>query len=142
MDKLCDGETFSEEKTTGRVREFVQKWQNNNLYSHLAVFEKSTDEFLGSVRLHDCRGKWHRFHNTYWRKDFGTEAAIAVVKHLAPALRKEKCRPKGESLREIIGTARKDNPGSVGIMQKIGMTQFKTEERYDQERLSRPSSWS
>ena len=59
-----------------------------------------------------------RFHKKYWSQGFATESALACIK-----LGFEKYK-----MSRIIGRARKDNTGSIRVLEKIGLTYF---EAYD-----------
>ena len=70
------------------------------------------------------------FMENHWGKGFGTEAVTAVVKDYAPAAVKEGYTLDGKTLEKITATVRPDNPGSVKILEKLGMHKIREDEKY------------
>ncbi len=137
MRKFATGQTKTREEVVARIKDvWVKRWHQNDPYNGLAAFKKDTDEFLGHVVLghSGVQGQSEHaylFMKNYWGKGFGTEAVPAVVKDYAPATVKEGYTLEGKTLEKIIATARPDNPGSVKILEKLGMHKIGEEEKYE-----------
>jgi RimJ/RimL family protein N-acetyltransferase len=136
MSKFATGQTKTREEMETRVKEvWAKRWHQNDPYSGLAVFKKDTDDFLGHVIIGhgDAAGQSelaYLFMKNHWGKGFGTETVTAVVKEYAPATVKEGYTLEGKTLEKITATARPDNPGSVKILEKVGMHKIGEEEKY------------
>lgn len=126
MEKYGSG-TVDREKIVARIKNvWAKRWKEKDPYSGLAVFEKSTEEFLGHVVLGhgDAAGQSalaYLFRVNHWHKGFGKEAVAAVVQDYAPAMVQEGYLLDGEPLNEIDATARPDNPYSIKILERVGM---------------------
>ena len=107
-----------------RIRRiWVTRWENNDPYSALAVFEKGTNHFMGHAVLghgdHPGQAEIAGLgHKEYWQKGYGIEAATALVQEYAPATVKEGYLLNGKPLTTINATARPDNPASWKILEK------------------------
>ena len=140
--------------------EWAALWEKRDPYSALAVFKNDDEKFIGNIMLqHVVAGteqirtiNWaertpamvdrakriepgqaelaYCFMPLNWRQGFGKEAATAVVTEYAPATVKEGYIAGDKPLDTIVATARIDNPGSVKILQTLGMQLVKTEETY------------
>lgn len=136
MAKYGDGSTRKKEEIQNRIDTlWVKRWREKDPYSGLAVFKKDSDDFLGHVVLGhgDKAGQSelaYLFMHNHWKKGYGTEAVTAVVQEYAPATVKEGYSLEGKPLEVITATARPDNPGSVKILEKIGMTLDRKEEKF------------
>ncbi len=136
MGKFATGQTKTREDTETRVKDvWVKRWQQNDPYSGLAVFKNDTDEFIGHVVIGhgDVAGQSelaYLFMKNHWGKGFGTEAVTSVVKEYAPATVQEGYTLDGKTLEKITATTRPDNPGSVKILEKLGMHKIGEEEKY------------
>ncbi len=137
MGKFATGETKTKEETESRIEGvWMKRWRQNDPYNGLAVFEKSTSDFVGHVVLgHGDRAGESQlaylFLKNHWGKGFGSEAVSAVVKNYAPATIDEGYTLEGETLDTIVATARPDNLASVRILEKQGMTKFAEEVKYN-----------
>ena len=136
MGKFATGQTKTREDMETRVRDvWVKRWHQNDPYSGLAVFKNDTDDFLGHVQIGhgDAAGQSelaYLFMRNHWGKGFGAEAVTAVVKEYAPATVEEGYAIDGKVLEKITATARPDNPGSIKILEKLGMHKVGEEEKY------------
>jgi ribosomal-protein-alanine N-acetyltransferase len=136
MSKFATGQTKTREEMETRIKDvWVKRWYQNDPYTGLAAFKKDTDEFLGHVVIGhgDAPGQSelaYLFMKNHWGKGFGTEAVTAVVKEYAPATVMEGYTLEGKTLEKITATARPDNPGSVKILEKLGMHKIGEEEKY------------
>lgn len=135
MEKFGTGETKTREKTQERIEKWVKRWQANNPYAGLAVFEKATGRFVGHVILGQTSLPGvaeiaYLFHKANWKQHYGTEAVAALVQEYAPATVQEGYTIKDKPLEKIVATARVDNPASFRILEKVGMHYDKTEERF------------
>ncbi|GAB5538441.1 MAG: GNAT family N-acetyltransferase [Salibacteraceae bacterium] len=92
-----------------------------NGFGRWAVIKKSTDEFLGWSGLkrneQGLIDLGFRFHQRHWGNGYGTESARACLEYGFNTL----------ELHQIIGRASKDNIASVRILEKIGMSFWKTD---------------
>jgi RimJ/RimL family protein N-acetyltransferase len=137
MGKFANCETKTKEETETRIKNVWNKrWNQNDPYNGLAVFKKFTDEFIGHVVLGhgDAPGQSelaYLFMKNHWGKGYGTEAAMAVVKDYAHATVEEGYTLEGKTLETITATARPDNPGSVRILEKIGMHKIGEAEKFN-----------
>jgi len=136
MVKFATGQTKTREDMETRIKDvWVKRWHQNDPYSSFAVFKNDTDDFLGHVVIGhgDAAGQSelaYLFMKSHWGKGFGTEAVTAVVKEYAPATIEEGYTLDGKTLEMITATARPDNPGSVRILEKLGMHKIGEEEKY------------
>jgi ribosomal-protein-alanine N-acetyltransferase len=136
MGKFATGETKTPEEIKTRINQvWIKRWNQNDPYTGLAIFRNDTDEFIGHTAIGhgDKPGQSelaYLFMKNHWGKGFGTEAITAVVKEYAPATIQEGYTLNGKVLEEITATARPDNPGSVKILEKVGMHKVREEEKY------------
>lgn len=136
MSKFATGETRPKEAVESRLKDiWVKRWQQNDPYNGLAVFKNETDEFIGHVVIGhgDAPGQSelaYLFMKNHWGKGYGTEVATAIVKDYARATIEEGYTLEGKTLETITATARPDNPGSVRILEKLGMHKICEEEKY------------
>ena len=103
------------------AREFLANYRHYDQYDfgRWAVVAKDSDEFLGWCGLkytpelseYDIG---FRFFKKHWNKGYASEAAIACLN-----LGFEKY-----NLKTIVGRARKENIGSIRVLEKIGLTYF------------------
>lgn len=136
MGKYAAGQTKTREDMESRIKDsWIKRWHQNDPYAGLAVFENSTDDFLGHVVIGygDEAGQSelaYLFMKNHWGKGFGSEAVTTVVKEYAPATVKEGYTLDGKPLEKITATARPDNPASVKILTKVGMHKIGEENKY------------
>jgi RimJ/RimL family protein N-acetyltransferase len=107
------------------AQQFLLNYDHYSKYDfgRWAVIEKNSQFFLGWCGLKFTPKSQEydigfRFHKKYWNQGFATEAALACIQ-----LGFEKYK-----MSKIIGRARKDNTGSIKVLEKIGLTYF---EAYD-----------
>ena len=91
----------------------------------LAVIDKETSAFLGwcGLKFSEDKNEYDigfRFHKKYWNKGFATETAKKCLEYGFNELQIEK----------IVGRARKENTGSVKVLEKLGM-RFKENVDFD-----------
>lgn len=137
MSKFGTGETISKEMIETRIKDvWSERWNQNDPYSNLAVFKKSTDEFIGNVVLRhgDVPGQFelaYLFKKSHWGNGFASEAAMAIVKDYSRATIQEGYTIEGKTLETINATARPDNPGSIRILEKLGMHKISEQIKYN-----------
>jgi ribosomal-protein-alanine N-acetyltransferase len=107
------------------AQQFLLNYDHYSKYDfgRWAVIEKNSDAFLGWCGLKytpetDEYDIGFRFNKKYWNQGYATEAAQACI-----VLGFEKYK-----MSRIIGRARKDNTGSIKVLEKIGLSYF---EAYD-----------
>ena len=107
------------------AEKFLSSYNHYSKYDfgRWAVIEKSNDAFLGWCGLKytpetDEYDIGFRFFKKYWNQGFATEAALACIQ-----LGFEKYK-----MPRIVGRARKDNTGSIKVLEKIGLSYL---EAYD-----------
>lgn len=99
------------------------------------ISKKDTDEFVGHVILghgdepgqSELAGLSLKHH---WRSGYGVQAGTAVVREYAPAIVMEGFLLDGKALERITATARTDNKGSVGCLEKYKMRKVSEEVKY------------
>jgi len=138
-EKYATGEVKDMEWVDKRVSIWTSRLASGDPFSCYVVRTKQ-GELVGLVILGhgDNPGQSelaYIFNNSFWNKGYGTEAVGAVVNQLAPYLKALGHEIDGEKFKEILATARPDNPGSFRILEKLGFSFNKTEERHDAPRL-------
>ena len=101
------------------ARLFIENYDHYRKYGYgrWAVISKADDKFIGwcglkyTPDIKECDAGF-RFFKSQWHKGYATEAAQAVLhygfaRHLLP---------------RIVGRAMKDNPASIAVLKKIGMS--------------------
>jgi [ribosomal protein S5]-alanine N-acetyltransferase len=111
-----------------RVIVWLRKWQSeHNPYSALTVIEKSSQAFLGSVSFSEESNRPGRiqlrflFMKNHWKKGYGKEAVVAVMKHFIPATLQRGYTCQGETVRTIWATVDQANLASQKIVEAVGM---------------------
>lgn len=136
MAKFADGKTKSREYVQNRIENIWDKrWRNHDPYNSFALFDRTTNEFVGTVVLGhgDLPGTSELAglgRKEFWNQKFASEAIEAIVKEYAPATLLEGYLLDGEPLREIVSTSRTDNPASIKLLESVGMQIKKTEEKF------------
>lgn len=137
MEKFGTGCTIHREAIETSIKDvWAKRWHDNDPYSSLATFEKSTDRFIGHVMLgHGDKkpgeaGIFYLFKKEIWGKGYGSEAVSSVVQEYAPAIVQEGYQVNGKPLEAIKASARPDNIGSIRILEKVGMQSIGEEEIY------------
>ena len=91
----------------------------NYKMGRFSTFRKEDNAFIGWCGLKYHKGDnidlGYRFSKNYWGQGYGTESSIASLKYGFEEL----------NLKSIYAVAMKENPASIRIMQKIGMTYVK-----------------
>jgi RimJ/RimL family protein N-acetyltransferase len=135
MEKFYDGQTANRKTMQSQVNVWATRWLQSDPYSALAVFKKDTQEFIGHVALGpgDEPGQSelaYLFKKNHWNQGLGTEAVAAIVTEYAPATIEEGYTLEGEPLKEIVATARTDNPYSMKILDNLGLRRTVTSTQY------------
>jgi RimJ/RimL family protein N-acetyltransferase len=135
MKKFGTGDTRNPEQVTERVKGWADRWKKKIPFSSLAVRKQTDDNVIGQVVLGfgDAPGESelaYLFGREHWGQGFGTEAVLPVVKQYAPALASKKYEIDGQPFSTITATSRVDNPASIKILEKAGMTVEKQEEKF------------
>ncbi len=134
MEKYGTGNLQKKADVRKRIDSYVKRWSENDPYSGFAVFDKR-NRFIGHVVLGhgDVSGVSelaYLFHRRFWHKGFGSEIASAMVKDYAPELIKRNYMLDHKRLTKITATSRQDNLWSCRILEKLGMTVEKQEEKF------------
>ena len=137
------GEPRSKHEVDGYVksrgRKYFDKGEPFGLFS---VFLKKSRIFIGQVDLVPTGFPgvieigWI-FHLKYHNQGYCTEAVSDFLMILVDTLIKRKIKSDGNVIRKIIATAHPDNTASNKMIQKIGMTFEKFQERYG----GKPRMW-
>lgn len=132
MKLFGSGKTLSKEEVDGFVSRRTQQWNSKNPFSAFSVFKKNHDgtkgNFIGSAMLTETKlpGEAELSALTaydYWNEHFGTEGAMVIVNLFAHELAKRKHPINNKPFTTVMATARPDNPGSWGILErKLKMT--------------------
>lgn len=136
MEKFATGETKTRDEMKTRINDvWVKRWHDRDPFSGMAVFIKGTEEFVGHVALGhgDLPGEaeFAGLGNVeFWQQGYGMEAAAAIVNEYAPAIIKEGFLLEGKPLTTLRATARPDNHGSVKIMERLGLSFEREEEKH------------
>ncbi len=117
--------------STEGVHKFIeatQKRYDRDGMAQWAVILKDSGALIGecgiSVQMIDGKKEFeigYRFNRQYWRKGFGSEAALA-------------CRDYGFNnlnLERLISIIEKENTASIGVAKKVGMTLEKESTFYE-----------
>lgn len=137
MLKVMDGNPWSEDRIEEQHKQWVANWNNDNPISSLAIFKKTTNEFIGHVfLLVDSEGRpgivelGYVFDKTSWGKGYGTEAIPTIVQKYADELVKHDYKALGEKIKRIEATAHPENLPSIKLLQKAGMKKIGEKPRY------------
>lgn len=135
MKKYATGQTKTREEIKTRINGWVKRWLEHDPYSGFAVFKKDTKEFVGHIVLgHGDRPGESELaglgNQGFWKKGYGKEAAMAIVREYAPATVREGYFLEGKPLERIVATARPDVPASKRILEKVGMQFVRAEEKF------------
>lgn len=112
---------------------WVPRFRQGNPFSALAIYDKTTRQFIGHVMLRQVSKEvsgqkvaepgvteiHYLIAKGQQGNRYATEAASAVIYGLLPRLIKDGFTHGGEPIRKIFGTARKDNAGSWKILEKL-----------------------
>lgn len=129
MKTFASGATKTPKEVGERIDAWMKRWKEGDPYAGMAVFLKSTGEFLGHAVLghgdNPGESELAGLGNTsFWNKGYGGEAALALVKDFAPLSVELGFTLKGKPLTKVVATALKHNIGSVKILfEKLGMKQ-------------------
>ncbi len=130
--------TWQEEQmksAAGRVKTFVERWTTKNPFSGFIICKKVEKDHvpIGFIvpGLGDNKGQVEMAFvilNAEQRKGFGTQAVHAIVHKYLPSLIANHDKLYGSPLlvednpiKEVVATARVDNPASICVMEKAGM---------------------
>jgi len=101
------------------AKDFLTNYDQYEKYGvgRLAVIDQSTSKFMGWCGLKYSKDQEEydigfRFFSRYWNQGFATETAKACLDFGFREL----------GLQKIVGRARKENRGSIRVLEKIGMT--------------------
>ncbi len=137
MEKYADGKPRERGGVENRVRNaWIKRWQEEkNPYTGIAFSKSDTDDFVVHVVAGggDEPGQSELAYlarKKLWGKGYTKQAVTAVVHEYLPQTIKKNYKMNGEKLREIVLTARPDNPASVRIAVDIGMKKYKEEEKF------------
>lgn len=142
MEKYKTGEVKQKSYTEARVKEWVARWQKRDPFSGLTVWTKPHPfqlqrEFLGHVVLGYSTEEANSAElaglakPTQWHNDYSYEAAGAVVLFYARKMAQLGYElPGNQSFEHIIATSRPDNMAAVKVLDKLGFSVYKQDERY------------
>ncbi len=108
-------------ESEAQVAEFLRNYPDydRNGYGRWAVIVKESGEFVGwcGLKLNEQNliDLGYRFFRKDWGKGYATESALASLGYGFLAL----------GMDEIIGRVARENPASVRVLEKIGMTFWK-----------------
>ncbi len=144
MKTLGDGTTKTKEEVAKRIQLWTGRWNSGDFFSGMAFFEKETDKLVGvgAIGHGDDAGEAELVclsFKEYWSKGYATEAAHALMRDVLPQIvHRENERGKyaldGQPLRIVHATALTTNLASNAIMQGLGMTYQKTQEKFGAQR--------
>lgn len=136
MEKYATGKIKTAAEVMDRIQMWVKRWQENDPFSALAVYDNSyrIPKFVGHVVLGhgDAPGESEvaaLFLKNYWNKGLGTEVGKGLAEY-ALAIAKEGYKLEGKLLEKIVATSRLDNPASLQLIQNAGMHLVKKEEKF------------
>jgi RimJ/RimL family protein N-acetyltransferase len=139
MEKFATGETKDEVYTKARIDGWVKRWRDKNPFAGLTIRTKE-GEFIGHVVLGggdepNSSEVAYMLKEDKWNQGFGYEAVGASVLFYAAELKKQGYPlPSKELFTRVIATTRKDNAASESIQKKIGMTYYKSSEKFGHHR--------
>jgi [ribosomal protein S5]-alanine N-acetyltransferase len=116
MRYVGDGTTSSRAEVAHWIEVCQTKYQQRG-YGTSAVFEKSSDRFIGYCGVvrapeHDFDELIYVFHSFAWGKGYATEMGQAMLQYVF----------EKSTLDKIYATIHGDNEASVKVVQKLGMT--------------------
>jgi [ribosomal protein S5]-alanine N-acetyltransferase len=114
-------EPFSREKTESVLRETLVRYRRDGVGEY-AVLDRETGELIGQCGpvFREIEGEklpelgWD-VRSERWGRGYATEAAKAVIAHLAG-------RVGGERIPRLYSLIRDDNPRSQGVARNLGMS--------------------
>ncbi len=136
MQTLAAGKTKTKGEVQDSIKRWVKRWKDQDPYSGLAVFERTTNAFVGHVVLGhgESAGESeiaYLLHHVHWKQGYGSEAVAALVKEYALAtMQRNYVTLDKKPLQKIVATARRDNFASCRILEKVGMCFVKDEYKY------------
>ena len=124
MSKYANGVPISDSKKINtRLDGWVQRWSTNDPFNALAVFERNSSKFVGSVVIGRSNQTGiaelaYLFHKEFWGKGIATEAVSALINHFAVELIKREYMLDGDYLQAITATTRIDHIASQKILER------------------------
>ncbi len=114
------------ETLIARIHGWESRWENDDPFNGLAIFERKTGQFVGHVVAgrSDMRGVSevaYLLHREFWGKGYGTQAVSAVVNHFIPRVVMRGCLLDGCQLKALVATTRTDHIPSQRILKTVGM---------------------
>jgi len=124
IEKYDDGKVRDLQWVESKVKEWSNRWQSGDPFSAFAI-RRNTGEFLGHIVLGHGDLPGHAtlaylIKREQWGRGYAKEAARAVVRDFAPALRAHGFLVAGHQFVSIDATARTDNPASQSILRSAG----------------------
>ena len=138
MEKFATGAVRDRTFVDERINVWVERWKSGVPFGGFAIRSKS-GEFIGHVVLGHGDDPGHSelaylIRADKWAQGYGSEAVSAVVQGLAPLLRAYGFKVENGDFQFIDATARPDNPGSVKILEHLGMKVVNTSEKFNAQR--------
>lgn len=112
-------------KIKDRIDGWVRRWQRNDPFSGMAVFNKTTGEFMGhgiigrsgKEGICECAGMLHK---SFWHMRYASEISSAMMQHLLPVLIAKDYQLDGYSLHGVEATTRTDHPAVQRLLEGVG----------------------
>lgn len=125
--KYTGDSAFKDLQGAENIVHFLQSQYAKNGYARLTVIEKSLQLPIGwcGLKFHEDTNETdigYRFMQKYWNKGYATESAKACLEYGFNKL----------NLNRIVGNAMKENPASIAVFKKLGMTYFADELLHDE----------
>lgn len=125
--KYTGDSAFKDLQGAENIVHFLQSQYDKNGYARLTVIEKSLQLPIGwcGLKFHEDTNETdigYRFMQKYWNKGYATESAKACLEYGFNKL----------NLNRIVGNAMKENPASIAVFKKLGMTYFADELLHDE----------
>ena len=124
MQKYATGVVYEEQRAKERMSIWTTRWARHDPFSAYVVTEKDSSTFVGiAVIGQSAKGESEvacAEHCEFWNKGYGREATEAVFQSLIPRLMLRGYTVEHAPLKNLVATARLDNPASQHMLRGVG----------------------
>lgn len=142
--KYASGNIVKYNDALARLQTLEGRFENGDPFSGFTIRSKE-GEFIGHIVAGGGENAGeseiaYLLRADQWRKGYGTEATAAIVEHYVPLITAFGYKISGKDPERIVATARKDNPGSFGILEKLDFKYRKDTDAHDTDAENRSES--